>query len=178
MKKTATFIIAATISTSVFAKSKTETAGDIGQFALPLTALAIAWSKDDNLGMWELTKGFAITQGITHTTKFLIDAERPNGSNFDSFPSGHTAAAFSGAAFLHHRYGLSYGLPAYIASSYVGYSRVYGQKHWSSDVLVGAVLAYTVSYAVTTKFAPNNFSVTPTNFGRSDTQGILFNLSF
>lgn len=163
-------------SSSVGAKTKTETAGDIGQVAVPLAALSIAWFKDDSEGIYQLGKGFLITQGVTHTTKFLVDAERPNKSNLNSFPSGHTASAFSGAAFLHHRYGLSYGLPAYMAATYVGYSRIYGQKHWSSDVLVGAALAYTVSHLVTTQYPDVPFTVAPISFGSSDAQGVMFSV--
>lgn len=157
----------------VQASSKTETAGDIGQFLVPLTALGISWYKDDSEGMWQLGKGALYTGLATHTLKFLIEAERPNGKCTNSFPSGHTSAAFSGAAYLHHRYGLEYGLPAYLAASYVGYSRVHTNKHWETDVLAGAALAYVVSYYVTSEYQDPNLVVSPYSFSNSDAQGIL-----
>ncbi|PSW16077.1 PAP2 family protein [Photobacterium rosenbergii] len=159
------------------AKTRTETAGDILQVALPLTGLGVAWWKGDDEGLEQQIKGALITGAITHGLKFAIEEQRPNGKNWDSFPSGHTSAAFSGAAFLHHRYGIEYGLPAYVAASYVGYSRCYASKHWETDVLAGAVLAYTVSYYVTTEYNDPNLTVASARFGNSDAQGILFSYS-
>ncbi|WP_261835002.1 phosphatase PAP2 family protein [Vibrio ishigakensis] len=165
-------------ATHSMAGCKTETAGDIGQFLIPLTALGVSWYKDDTEGMGQLGKGVLYTGLATHGLKLLIEAERPNGKNFNSFPSGHTSAAFSGAAFLHHRYGWEYGLPAYMAASYVGYSRVYATKHWKADVLAGAALAITVSYLVTSKYQDPNLSVAPYQPCGTDAQGISLSYTF
>ena len=166
------------IATNVNAHSESfETYGDIGQIAIPLTALFVAWSKGDTEGMWQLGKGWAYTQGITHTLKHAIKVQRPNGSDFNSFPSGHTSSAFSGAAFLHHRYGLKYGLPAYIAATAVGASRVDASKHWETDVLAGAAIAYTVSYFVTSLYDNPDLIIAPTMMGK-DAQGIIVSYRF
>jgi membrane-associated phospholipid phosphatase len=68
-------------------------------------------------------------------------------SDFQSFPSGHTTAAFAFAAALtsesdtwwphHHRLA---GTALYGAASLVGLSRIYEDKHWASDVLAGAAI--------------------------------------
>lgn len=177
MKKTLlTALILSTFTAQ--AKTKTETAGDILQFAVPMAGMGMAWQKGDTEGMWQLGKGMLITAAITHATKLAVKAERPNGKSFNSFPSGHTSAAFSGASFIHHRYGIEYGLPAYLAASYVGYSRVYASKHWDIDVLAGAALAYTVSHFVTTEYNNPNLSIAPVRFGNTDAQGIMLNYSF
>lgn len=58
-----------------------------------------------------------------------------------SFPSGHTISAFSIASVFAEEYEnpvvdvLAYGL-----ASSVGIQRIYGDKHWASDVFVGAVI--------------------------------------
>ncbi len=57
-----------------------------------------------------------------------------------SFPSGHASAAFSGASFIQKRYGWQYGIPAYLAASFVGYSRVEADQHYVEDVLAGAAI--------------------------------------
>ncbi|GHT14149.1 hypothetical protein FACS189426_20080 [Bacteroidia bacterium] len=43
--------------------------------------------------------------GIIFTTKNITGRKRPDGSNYHSFPSGHTATAFVAAEFLHQEYG-------------------------------------------------------------------------
>ena len=57
------------------------------------------------------------------------------GPNWDSFPSDTSALAFAPAQFLWQRYGWEYGLPAYAAATFVGWSRVLspGERHaWTS----------------------------------------------
>lgn len=75
-----------------------------------------------------------------HGLKRAVDRERPDGGGL-SFPSGHTSGAFSGASYLHYRYGWEYGLPAYLTAAAVGYSRVVADKHYWTDVLAGAAIA-------------------------------------
>ncbi|WP_394392169.1 phosphatase PAP2 family protein [Shewanella woodyi] len=152
------------------------TYGDYAQIAIPATGYLVAWMKGDSEGAWQLTKGLFYTQGIVEVTKSVTGVTRPCGGA-RSFPSGHTSAAFSGASFMHHRYGWEYGLPAYLAATGVAYSRVEANKHWTADVLVGAALAYTVSYFVTDQFNDPNLSVVPISMGK-DAQGIAFNYRF
>ena len=48
-----------------------------------------------------LVKAEAIMAAVVYPVKQLAHVERPNGRNFHSFPSGHTAQAFLSATFLH-----------------------------------------------------------------------------
>jgi PAP2 superfamily len=66
---------------------------------------------------------------------------------FGSFPSGHTAAAFSVATVYAERYKNHRWAPwvAYGLASVVGLSRVNAQAHFPSDVFFGAALGYSVS---------------------------------
>ena len=70
--------------------------------------------------------------------KMVVDEERPDGSNFDSFPSGHTATAFVGAEIVRTEYGLGYGIAAYTVAAGTGFLRVYNGRHHVVDVLAGA----------------------------------------
>jgi membrane-associated phospholipid phosphatase len=79
--------------------------------------------------------------GVVYTTKSLTGRERPDGSNYHSFPSGHTATAFVAAEFLHQEYKdksawISAG--GYGMATLIGISRIYNNKHWVSDVIAGA----------------------------------------
>lgn len=79
------------------------------------------------------------TELATYTLKYGINAERPNGGG-QSFPSGHTSMAFAGAEFMRKEYGWFWGVPAYLAAGYVGWSRVESRNHWTADVLAGAAI--------------------------------------
>lgn len=87
----------------------------------------------------------AISMGLMVTTvntmKRTINSPRPDGSDNRSFPSGHTAMAFMTATMLNKEYGhLSpwVGIGAYTAATTTGLMRIANNKHWLSDVLVGA----------------------------------------
>jgi membrane-associated phospholipid phosphatase len=77
---------------------------------------------------------------------------RPDSGEPNSFPSGHTAQAFVAATFLHKEYGKDhpwYSVAAYSTATTVGVLRVLNNRHWVSDVLVGAgvgILATNLAY--------------------------------
>jgi len=95
---------------------------------------------------------------FTHSVKRIINKKRPNGSNY-SFPSGHTASAFTGASFLQLRYGWKVGIPAYLLASYVGYTRIKANKHDKWDVLGGAVVGIGSSLLFVKPYKNKNFGV-------------------
>ena len=70
--------------------------------------------------------------------KYAVHELRPDGSAYNSFPSGHTATAFLGAELMRLEYGWGYGAAAYAIATGVGVLRVYHSRHWVSDVLAGA----------------------------------------
>lgn len=128
--------------------------GDIGQFALPLTGFGTAYYHNDREGMMGLGKILLLNQGIVEAVKSITNLRRPDGGK-RTFPSGHTAAAFTGAAFLAQRYGMVYGLPAYLAAGVVGYSRVHAKRHWPRDVVAGALLGIGLNLLFTKPFKGN-----------------------
>ena len=72
--------------------------------------------------------------------KYLTNETRPDGGPA-SFPSGHTAQAFMAATFLHKEYGHKsrwYSVAGYTMATAVGTCRMMSNRHWASDVLVGA----------------------------------------
>ncbi len=76
--------------------------------------------------------------------KFDTDLKKLAGSNYDAFPSGHTATAFSIATVFAKMYSDKPAVPiiAYAAATTVGLSRLTEHAHWMSDVFVGAALGY------------------------------------
>jgi membrane-associated phospholipid phosphatase len=73
--------------------------------------------------------------------KHFVDAERPDKSDYKSFPSGHASIAFMSAEFMNKEYAYKspwFGISAYAVASLTGALRIYGDRHWFSDVVAGA----------------------------------------
>ena len=147
-------------SQNVSAKSNTQQVGDILQIAVPLVAFSSTFLVEDNYdGSWQFVKSAVASELTTLALKSTVNARRPNGSCCDSFPSGHTSAAFMGASFVQFRYGWKYAIPAYVAATYVGYSRVKSNQHYTRDVVAGAAVGILSSYFFTKKY--HHVEITP-----------------
>ena len=78
---------------------------------------------------------------LTFSLKRITAVPRPDTKELTSFPSGHTAQAFAAATFMAREYGqknIWYSIGAYTVATGVGAMRVMNNRHWMSDVLVGA----------------------------------------
>jgi membrane-associated phospholipid phosphatase len=99
----------------------------------------------------------AVLKGVAGRARPLVDPENPHdyklfrgfhaGDDYQSFPSGHTAAAFALAGALtaeatDHRPKVRrlVALTTYTAATFTGLSRMYNNKHWASDVVAGAAV--------------------------------------
>ncbi len=102
-------------------------------------------------------QSFAIAGGLTEGIKRIARRRRPTNSNdaFDfegpggdekSFVSGHATHAFAVATAFAMEYRDSYVIPplAYGLASLTAFSRVNDNKHWTSDVVLGAGLGFVV----------------------------------
>ncbi len=138
-----------------------DSAADVLRIALPAAAWGMTQYLDDAEGSTQFYYSFAANIAVTYALKTAIHKNRPDGSDNDAFPSGHTSMAFQGAAFLQRRYGWQYGAPAYALASYVGYSRVNNDHHDSADVLAGALIGIAASYYFAEPFY--GVQVTPTS---------------
>ncbi|MGE4062078.1 MAG: phosphatase PAP2 family protein [Rhodospirillaceae bacterium] len=148
--KVAVLLLSLPIS-QAFAGESFTTYGDVGRYALPAGAAILALAKDDASGLTQLLASGAVTLGTTYALKYAIDDTRPNGGR-RSFPSGHTAWAFSGAAFIYHRYGWEWGVPAEIAAAAVAVSRIDGNYHRWRDVIASAAIAHASAYFLVDRF--------------------------
>jgi hypothetical protein len=120
--------------------------------ALPLVAGGIAYFKQDNVGIAQLLVESTLTVGTAYALKNIVREQRPNGSDFKSFPSETTALAASGSSFLWHRYGWQYGLPAFAMTEFVSYSRVQARQHHWYDTLASSGIAAGYSAILGTRF--------------------------
>ncbi|MDD2852170.1 MAG: phosphatase PAP2 family protein [Desulfuromonadaceae bacterium] len=126
---------------------------DILAGVVPLSALAVAFFKDDTEGEKQWLRNIAVNQILTSALRIGFNetglGERPNGGSY-GFPSGHTAVVASGATFLGQRYGWKWGTPAYLATAAVAFIRVNEDKHHWRDVIAAGTLSYGVALLTVT----------------------------
>ena len=134
-----------------------ESVGTDAAVALPLLAGGFALAKHDWTGVAELTVDTVGTIGTAYVLQQLVREQRPDKSDFQSFPSDTAALAFAPAQFLWDRYGWEYGVPAYLVAGFVGYSRVDAKKHHWYDVAASAGIAFSFSKIFTTEYRNPNF---------------------
>lgn len=124
--------------------------------------------KDSKMTSTALLAGEALADSeiLTEVLKPAVSRLRPSslapGGNFadtfaeggnrfssarNSFPSGHTIAAFAVATVVSRRYGKQHRwipIVAYGASAAIGLSRLTRSAHYPSDVFAGAFLGYSI----------------------------------
>lgn len=108
-----------------------------------------------NHGYRDLTNisaaSYILAVAMMYSLKYTTNIERPNHANFQSFPSGHTINAFTGAEILRREYKEypAVGITGYVVATGVGFMRAYNNKHWASDILAGAgigILSASIAY--------------------------------
>jgi membrane-associated phospholipid phosphatase len=129
-----------------------ESLGTAVAIALPLIAGSYSVYQDDWTGVAQLIGETGLTVGTSLVLKQFVREERPNESDFSSFPSNTTALAASGSSYLWGRYGWEYGLPALAATAFVAYSRVQAKEHHWYDTLASEAISAGYGYIVTTPF--------------------------
>lgn len=177
MNRNHSYVLTIFLIISFNAKSQNTTAVDVGDiliFALPATTLASTFIIGDTKGSWEFAKGLVLTEGITFGLKALVHKSRPDKSNRNSFPSGHTSTSFHSASFIHRRYGITYAIPAYALASFTGLTRVYGEKHDGFDVLVGVVIGIGSTYLFTTPYQQEHMQLTFSSDNENYLMGFRF----
>lgn len=164
------------ISSPAFADERDwDKASSVGRDALVVAALGIPAVQGDWTGAKQAALSLGTTFAVTRALKHAIEEERPDGSDDDSFPSGHTSSSFAAAATLGKRYGWKYGVPAHAVAVFVGVARVKARKHYVHDVIVGAAIGEAAGWLLTT---PKDSSVRWLPWGHSGGAGAQFVVRF
>jgi hypothetical protein len=113
---------------------------------------------------WHGTEAVLLAEGMTYVIKGLAGRARPflsegkdadalyfgkgfTSGNYSSFPSGHSTTAFAAAAAVTNESTRWWpksewviGPIMYTGAAAVGLSRMYHNRHWASDVVMGAAI--------------------------------------
>lgn len=138
----------------------TQKVGDVILFALPAATLGTSFIIGDNKGAWQFTKGLLLTEAVTFGLKIGINKPRPDQSNDNSFPSGHTSTVFHSAGYVHRRYGFKYSIPAYALAGFTAASRIDSKKHDILDVLAGAAIGLGSNLIFTSEYQQEHMQLT------------------
>ncbi|MCH4824371.1 phosphatase PAP2 family protein [Gramella lutea] len=138
----------------------TQKIGDVILIALPAATLGTSFIIGDNKGAWQFTKGLLLTEAVTFGLKLGINKPRPDESNENSFPSGHTSTVFHSAGYVHKRYGFNYSIPAYVLAGFTAASRIDSKKHDILDVLAGAAIGLGSNLIFTSEYQQKHMQLT------------------
>jgi len=125
------------------------TISDVGRDGLVIAALGLPATQHDWAGLKQAGFSIGASAVVTAGLKQAIPELRPDRSDDQSFPSGHTSVSFAAAATLEKRYGWEAGLPAHIVAALVGVARVKADKHFVHDVVAGAVIGEASGWLLT-----------------------------
>ncbi|MCE3047754.1 phosphatase PAP2 family protein [Helicobacter kayseriensis] len=161
-------------------ENKFEAFGDLFRL-MPLYVAIATISLQDWKGLLQLSLGTLATQLTTEGIKSLdawyarqgnqssmMWARRPGSNDFKGMPSGHSAGAFSGAAFVYYRYGWKAAVAPIVLATLTAASRVQAKKHSILQVSIGAGIAWGFAYLFTAPYQ-SNFWISP--IFEKDSQG-------
>ncbi len=138
-----------------------------------ITSQTRAESNRRMLEKLEFATSALMANGVaTVIIKNIIGRERPNGSNKHSMPSGHTSHSFAVAAVANELYGHKVGTAAYLIAGLVAISRINDNKHYLSDVIVGAGLGTVIGRGFAKTYQEKKYIPNITIDGRG------FNITF
>jgi len=101
----------------------------------------------------DMFKSSAYSGLVTQVLKFMVHEPRPNNTSgnrsYESFPSGHTASAFSFSSTVIAEHGFwPYGALATAMASFTGFSRMNDNKHYVHDVVGGFTLGTVYGFGI------------------------------
>jgi membrane-associated phospholipid phosphatase len=88
---------------------------------------------------WTVAEAFLCSYLTTTVLKSSVHRLRP-GHGRNSFPSGHSAMAFTAATLIERNLGPYAGIPAYALAAFTAFERVESGRHFPSDIFAGAAI--------------------------------------
>jgi hypothetical protein len=131
----------------------------VGRYIIPQATDEARTNKWSHLG-FDLVRAQLVAGGIVQGMKQIGQRDRPTGECC-SFPSGHAASAFAAAAVLERHLGYRLSWPALVGATYVGTSRLVDNRHFLSDVIMGAAIGEAAGWTVVGRHGRKSFAMHP-----------------
>jgi hypothetical protein len=131
----------------------------VGRYVVPQTTDESRTNKFSHLG-FDLIRAQLLAGGLVHGMKQVAQRDRPTGECC-SFPSGHAASAFAAAAVLERHLGYRLSWPALVGATYVGMSRMVDNRHFLSDVIMGAAIGEATGWTIVGRHGRSSYAVQP-----------------
>lgn len=164
-----------------------------GMYSLPVLGVfylqGVIWNNDRTKRVALLgAKAFLFTGGFTAVVKYGFQRHRPyltadpyvfegfwGSYQNTSFISGHTSTAFAIATIFAMEYRDKKLIPplVYAIAGLAGLSRIHDNKHWATDVFVGAVAGHVIARLI---YSKNNWGVNITPQVSGNTAGLYISV--
>ena len=131
----------------------------IGRYVIAPATNESQTNKYSEIG-FDLIRAQIVSQAIVHGMKYSIGRNRPSGECC-SFPSGHSATAFAVASVLERHLGYRASWPALAGAMYVATSRLVDNRHFLSDVMMGAGIGTAAGWTVVGTRGRSGFALQP-----------------
>ena len=131
----------------------------VGRYIVAPTAGEPRTNKYSEIG-FDLMRAQFLSQGIVQGMKNIGQRDRPTGECC-SFPSGHSASAFAAASVLERHLGYRASWPFLVGATYVGASRLVDNRHFLSDVVMGAAIGTASGWTVVGSRGRNRITMQP-----------------
>jgi len=109
---------------------------------------------------FDLMRAQIVSQVVVQGMKYSIRRDRPTGECC-SLPSGHAATAFALASVLERHLGYRASWPALAGATYVATSRLVDNRHFLSDVLMGAGVGTAAGWTVVGTRGRSGYAMQP-----------------
>ena len=164
-----------------------------GTYSLPLLGIfylhGVIWKNPRSTRVGLLgVKAFVLTGAFTQVMKFAFQRERPNTTDNpyafegfwgsyknESFFSGHTSSFFAIATIIACEYKDKKLIPPliYTIAGIASLSRIHDNKHWASDVFIGAVVGYGIGKLI---YSHNNWGIQISPMVSRNTTGLMITI--
>jgi membrane-associated phospholipid phosphatase len=114
--------------------------GDVGRVGLIGAAFALLLSCRDFDASFNAVTAILGSAAVCKAIKPFVPERRPNGEDWNSFPSQHAAECFASGLALRRFFGRTAGAAAIGFATLVAMSRLFAKKHHAADVVAGILI--------------------------------------